>query len=220
MTDRTWVLAPNDLALWDQCRRCFYLAAAAEFPRPATPNRLAAVIGRRLLSGLQGARADKIADGMPSGLVDVGRHALRSAPLSVQVPDRAYRCVIRGDLDVVLRLEGEACGLVEVVVGAPEPTALAVHARRLHAWAHAVETPGAGRSKAVRALGVLAFEPENDGPAGVTGAWHWTPIERDDATFFGFLAEALSVLAQPAPPGGTALCTWCVYRDASRRTGY
>jgi len=33
-------------------------------------------------------------------------------------------------------------------------------------------------------------------------------------------AEALSVLAQPSPPGGTALCTWCVYRDASRRTGY
>ena len=138
MTDRVWVLAPNDLALWDQCRRCFYLAAAADFPRPAVPNRLSSMIGRRLLSGLQGARADKIAEGMPSGLVDVGRHALRSAPLSVQVPDRAYRCIIRGDLDVVLRLEGDTCGLVEVVVGMPEPAALAVNARRLHAWAHAV----------------------------------------------------------------------------------
>ena len=220
MTERIWVLAPNDLALWDQCRRCFYLAAAAEFPRPATPNRLAAVIGRRLLSGLQGARADKIADGMPSGLVDIGRHALRSSPLSVQVPDRIHRCVIRGDLDVVLRLERDACGLVEVVVGMPDAPALLVHARRLHAWAHAVETPGAGEGKTVRALGVLAFEPEADGPAGVTGAWHWTPVARDDATFFGFLAEALTVLARPMPPGGTPLCTWCVYRDAARRTGY
>ena len=214
------MLAPNDLALWDQCRRCFYLAIAAGFPRPSTPNRLAVVIGRRLLSGLQGARADKIADGMPAGLVDVGRHALRSAPLSVQLPDTTYRCVIRGDLDVVVRLEGEACAVVEVVIGTPDPPALLVHARRLHAWAHALETPSAGERRTVSALGVLAFEPENDGFSGVTGAWCWTPVERDDASFFGFLAEALSVLAQPSPPGGTALCTWCVYRDASRRTGY
>jgi len=220
VTDRTWVLAPNDLGLWDQCRRCFYLAAAAEFPRPSSPNRTAGLIGRRLLSGLQGARADKIADGMPSGLVDVGRHALRSAPLTVQVPDRAYRCVIRGDLDVVLRLEGEACGLAEVVVGVPEPAALPAHSRRLHAWAQAVETPDAGPGRAVHALGVLGFQAENDGPAGVTGAWRWTPIARDDAAFYGFLAEALSVLARPSPPGGAPLCPWCVYRDASRRTGY
>ena len=220
MSDRAWVLAPNDLGLWDQCRRCFYLATAAEFPRPSTPNRLAAVIGRRLLAGLQGARADKIADGMPAGLIDVGRHALRSAPLSVQLPDTTYRCVIRGDVDVVLRLEGETCAMIEVVIGTPEPAAVPVHARRLHAWAQAVETPSAGARKTVSALGVLAFEPANDGSLGVTGAWRWTSIPRDDATFFGFLAEALSVLAQPSPPGGTALCTWCVYRDASRRTGY
>ena len=70
------------------------------------------------------------------------------------------------------------------------------------------------------ALGVLAFEPEDDGAAGVTGTWRWAPIVRDDPAFFGFLAEALSVLAQPAPPGGTPLCAWCVYRDAGRRTGY
>ena len=220
MTDRTWVIAPNDLALWDQCRRCFYLALAVDFPRPPSPNRLAALIGRRVLSGLQGARADKIADGMPAGLIDVGRHALRSAPLTVQVPDRAYRCIIRGDLDVILRLEGEACALVEVVVGTPEPTTLAANVRRLHAWAQAVETPGSGDGRSVSALGVLAFGPHGEGPAGVTGTWSWTPIARDDATFFGFLAEALSVLACPTPPGGTALCTWCVYRDVARRTGY
>src|SRR5258708_6488307 len=124
VTDRTWVLAPNDLALWDQCRRCFYLAAAAEFPRPASPNRATSLIGRRLLSGLQGARADKTADGMPAG------------------------------------------------------------------------------------------------PVAVTGVWRWTEIPRDEAAVYGCVAEALSVVAEPAPPGGTPLCTWCVYRDASRRTGY
>ena len=220
MTDRTWIIAPDDLALWDECRRCFYLAAAMDFPRPATGNRLATRLHRGLLSGLQGARSDKIADGMPSGLLDVGCHQLRSTPLSVPVPDRAYRCVIRGDADVVLQFDGRACGVVDVIVGMPDPATLSLTTRRLHAWAHAVETPGAGESRTVSALGVLAFEPDNDGRAGVSGAWRWMPIARDDATFFGFLAEALTLLASPTPPGGTALCAWCVYRDASRRTGY
>jgi hypothetical protein len=220
VTERAWVLVPGGLGLWDQCRRCFYLATAAEFPRPGSGDGVAAIIGRRLLSGLQGARADKIADGMPAGLVDVGRHAMRSAPLTVQVPDRSHRCVIRGDLDVVLRLEGDACGLVEVTLGAPDAGAMAIYSRRLHAWAQAVETPEHGAGKTARVLGVLAFEPEADGPTGVTGKWRWLPVTRDDQAFYGFLAEALSVLARPAPPGGTPLCSWCVYRDASRRTGY
>lgn len=220
MSAPAFVLAPHDLDLWDECRRCFYLATVAQFPRPAARDRAGALVGRRLLSGLQGARADKVADGMPSGLVDVGRHALRSAPLRVEVPDGAHRCVIRGDIPVVLRLEGDACGLVEIVVGAPEAAALAVLGRRLHAWAQAAEAPDGGDGKRVSALGVLAFEPEGDGPSGVTGTWRWTAVARDDTAFFGFLAEALSVLARPAAPGGTPLCPWCVYRDAGRRTGY
>ena len=219
MTDPAWLIAADDLPLWDECRRCFYLALAAEFPRPAASNG-STLAGSRLLAGLHGMRSDKIADGVPAGLVDVARYTLRSAPLAVQVPDRAYRCVIRGELDTVLRLDGNALGLAAVVIGAPNAPALSAHARRLHAWAHAFETPELGTRHDVQALGVLAFEPETAGPAGLSGAWRWTHIERDDASFFGFLAEALSLLAHPAPPGGTALCPWCVYRDASRRTGY
>lgn len=220
MTDRLWVLSPADFDLWDQCQRCFYLAAATGFPRPAAPTRAGSLIGRRLLSGLQGARADKIADGMPSGLIDVGRHALRSSPLAVQVPDRIYRCVVQGTLDLVLRLDGDACALMDVAIGTPDEAALAIHSRRLHAWAQAVESPDARDGRAVRALGVLAFEPEGDGPSAVTGAWRWTPIARDEPGFYGFLAEALLLLDRPVPPGGTPLCSWCVYRDVSRRTGY
>jgi len=217
-----WQFAADDLALWDQCRRCFYLAVAADFPRPAEPDRLGAALVRgQLLTGLRGTRTEKIADAMPAGLIDPGPHAVRSAPLAVQLPDSVYRCAIRGDVDALLTLDGATCGLADIVVGAPGEAALAAHARRLHACAHAVETPASGERKNVRALGVLAFEPDDAGAAaGVTGSWRWTPIPRDDGSFFGFLAEALSVLAQQAPPGGTALCRWCVYRDAGRRTGY
>ena len=220
MSDRVFVLAPTQLDLWDQCRRCFYLAAAAKFPRPTPAAGASALISQRLLSGLQGARADKVADGMPSGLVDVGRHALSSAPLPVQVPDGVFRCVIRGDLHLVIRLEGAACALAELTIGVPDAATLGALTRRLVAWAQAVEKPERGSAQSVPALGVLAFEPDQGGPTGVTGAWRWMPVVRDDAELYGFLAEALSALAQPRPPGGTALCPWCVYRDAGRRTGF
>jgi hypothetical protein len=221
VSDRVWALAAEGLGLWDQCRRCFYLAAAADFPRPAEPDRLGALVRGQLLTGLRGTRTDKIADDMPAGLIDAGPHAVRSSPLTVQLPDTAHRCAIRGDVDALLTLDGATWGLADIVVGTPGEAALAAHARRLHACAHAIETPASGERKDVNALGVLAFEPNDEGGAAdVTGSWRWTPIPRDDGSFFGFLAEALSVMAQPAPPGGTALCAWCVYRDASRRTGY
>jgi hypothetical protein len=68
------------------------------------------------------------------------------------------------------------------------------------------------------------FEPqhflsETGGLGSLTGGVRWIEIARDDAALFGFLAEVLSVLDRSEPPGGAPLCQWCVYRDASRRTG-
>jgi hypothetical protein len=101
-----------------------------------------------------------------------------------------------------------------------------LEARELHAYAYALEhpAPGAAGLAPVTRLGLLVFEPERfatetAGLGALTGAVSWVEIARDDGLFFGFLAEVLSVLERPEPPGGAPLCDWCVYRDASRRTG-
>jgi len=60
---------------------------------------------------------------------------------------------------------------------------------------------------------------EAEGRAILTGSLRWIEVPRDDGAFFGFLAEVISVLDAPEPPGGAPMCQWCVYRDASRRTG-
>jgi hypothetical protein len=155
---------------------------------------------------------------MPAGVVEHAHRSVQSEPISVQVPDQWLRCHIRGALDLLLALDDGTLGVIEVATAAPPSAA---RSRRVHAWAHALESAGAGK---VSALGGLVFEARSgagaEAPAGVAGSWAWEPIERDDSTFFGFLAEALSILEAPAPPGGTPLCPWCVYRDASRRTGY
>jgi hypothetical protein len=216
---RIWSLSPDDLGtLWDECRRCFYLAAGAGFPRPLAASAAAQGVERRLVSGLGGRRTETVAVGMPAGVVEHAHRSVQSEPISVQVPDQWLRCHIRGALDLLLALDDKTLGVVEVAM---EASTAGARSRRLHAWAHALESAGAGK---VTALGVLLFEPRSprapEAPAVVPGSWGWEPIERDDSAFYGFLAEALSLLEQPTPPGGTPLCPWCVYRDASRRTGY
>jgi hypothetical protein len=215
MSDRIWTLAPTDLgSLWEDCRRCFYLAAGgAAFPRPASGAEASLAL---LTAALGGRRTDSVASGMPAGVLEAGHRSVQSQPLSIQVPDYSYRCVIRGALDVTIALDDATLGVLEVASAEPRAAA---RVRRLHAWAHALESAGAGK---VSSLGVLVFEPKPAarGPVSVSGSWEWVPLERDDAAFYGVLAEALSLLERPQPPGGTPLCAWCVYRDASRRTGY
>jgi hypothetical protein len=218
MADRIWMLAPADLgALWEECRRCFYLAVGRGFPRPGI-DADEDVIGRHLVAALGGRRTNSVASGMPAGVLEAGHRSVQSEPLSIQVPDASYRCVIRGALELTIALDDATLGVVEITSGEPRTAA---RGRRLHAWAHALESAGAGK---VSALGALVFHPAPgagaEAPVSVSGSWEWIALERDDSEFYGLLAETLSLLQRPEPPGGTPLCPWCVYRDASRRTGY
>jgi hypothetical protein len=125
-----------------------------------------------------------------------------------------------------VKLDDGGYALVAVTTGERRPEHAAVHGRRLNACAYALDHPAptAGALGPITRLGVLVFEPENftsdaSGAAVLSGGVGWVEIARDDGALFGVLAEVLAVLERPEPPGGAALCAWCVYRDASRRTG-
>jgi hypothetical protein len=225
---RCWALRLADVAsLWDECPRCFYLAVVRGFPRPqsAAPSVLAQ-IDARLKACCDGRRTETLAPDMPPGVFELAERWLESRPLDVHLPDAVRQCVVRGRLDTLVRLDDGGWAVVEVGT-AEQPTANLAHAaRRLlgHAWALEHPAPGAFGLGPVARLGLLGFEPETfaceaGGLGALTGGVAWIEIPRDDAALFGFLAEALSVLDRPEPPGGAPLCEWCVYRDASRRTG-
>ena len=211
-------LDPADFtSLWEACTRCFYLAIASGFPRPRTDAPAARVVDR-IAAGLAGCRTDTVAPGMPAGVLETGARKVQSMPIDVQVPEGILRCVLQGTLDCVVRGDDGACTVVEFVLGEPDGAEATASARRLHAYAHALE-----RDDTVTGLGLLCFEADNvvtaAGTLTLTGRMQWRPVARDESSFFGFLAEALTLLERPTPPPGTALCPWCVYRDASRRTG-
>jgi len=216
---RCWVLDASDFPqLWEDCQRCFYLKVARGFPRPrATPS---LDLPSLLRIGSHGRRSDTLAADMPAGVFEVAEHRVESEPIDVHLPDAVRHCRFLGQVDTVLRLDAGGAALVSVQVGQPriEPVA-----RTLHALASALEHP-CGALGPIRRLGILVFSPESlapeaEGRGSLAGPLRWIEIPRDDGAFFGLLAEVISVLDAPGPPGGAPMCQWCIYRDASRRTG-
>ena len=228
MGSRCWPLSPADLALlWDECPRCFYLEVVRGFPRPrrrVTPT--LAHIAAQMRAGCHGRRTEALAPEMPAGVFEMRDRRVESAPVDVHLPDAVHRCLIRGDIDALVRLDAGGYALIDLAAAGRRPDEVPLYARQLHAAAYALEHPAAGTSALgpVTCLGLLVFEPEKfareAGGLGVlTGGLSWIEVPRDDRVLFGFLAEVLAVLERPEPPGGAPLCDWCVYRDASRRTG-
>lgn len=223
MSSHDWVLSASDFAsLSDDCPRCFYLQVARGFPRPASAGN---PLDARLKAACDGRRTETLAPDMPRGVFEVGERIVRSEALAVHLPDAIHRCGIRGTVDVIVRLDDGGYAVVDLAV-VDDVMTTAARARRLQAWAYALEhpAPDVAAFGPVRRVGVLAFAPEKfaadaGGVGALSGGLTWTEVPRDDAMLFGFLAEVLSVLDRPQPPGGAPLCPWCVYRDASRRTG-
>jgi hypothetical protein len=78
---------------------------------------------------------------MPAGVFDIGERPVQSDTLDVHLPDAIHRCVIRGTLDVVVKLDDGGYALVDLVIG--EGERLMALDRRLQACAYALEHPAA-----------------------------------------------------------------------------
>ncbi len=229
MGSSCWTLSPSDVAfLWEECRRCFYLEVARGFPRPrpVMPDVFTRIHGQ-MKACLGGCRTQAIAADMPAGLFEFGERSVESQAIDVHLPDTVHRCRIRGTLDTVVRLDDGGYAVVDFRVDEGRAGHPPLYGRQLQAYAYALEhpAPGALALGPITRLGLLVFEPEKftqdaGGAGALGGGLSWIEIPRDDGALFGFLAEVLGVLERPEPPGGAALCPWCVYRDASRRTGF
>jgi hypothetical protein len=228
VSHRCWKLSPADFAfLWDECPRCFYLKVVLGFPRPRPlVPKVVSRIDERMKAGCEGRRTETLASDMPAGVFEFGERWVESQPIDVHLPDAVHRCLLQGTLDTVVRLDDGGYAVVGFQMGERRAEQVPVDTRQLHAYAYALEHParGAVGLAPITRLGLLVFEPETfareaAGLGALTGGLSWVEIPRDDGLLFGFLAEVLSVLERPEPPGGAPLCGWCVYRDASRRTG-
>jgi hypothetical protein len=184
------------------------------------------VIDEQMRQSLHGRRTDAVSPQMPPGVFEYGDRWVESEPIAVQTPDAIRRCVVRGRLDTVVRVDDGTYAVVDFKTTERSAAQIPLYARQLHAYAWALEHPAPGQLGLgpVSRLGLLVFEPAKflpagEGPVALSGALAWIEMPRDDGAFLGFLAEALSLLEEPVPPGGAPLCPWCVYRDAGRRTG-
>jgi hypothetical protein len=223
MATTPFKLSPSDLTfLWDECKRCFYLKVAAEYPRPAAafPSIFSKIDGL-MKHYFEGKATAEISPSLPPGFVMHGEKWVQSLPITF--PDRAAECYLRGKFDTVLQFKDGSYGVVDFKTSSPKPSHLAFYGRQLHAYAYALEHAAQGKFSLspITRLGLLVVEPNaiEKTPAGsiaYAGYMTWQEIPYDEAAFLVFLEEVVKVLEQPEPPEAAANCTWCQYRQAAR----
>lgn len=226
MPNKNWTLSPSDFAfLWEECKRCFYLKIVSSFRRPGGPMpKIFTVIDEQMKVHFTGKRTSDVLPALPSGILDPSGSWVQSTPLTV--PRHSSTCVIRGKLDSIVKFDDGTYGVIDFKTSATKAEHVPLYGRQLHAYALALENaaPGNLALRPITKLGLVVFEPHNfsgehNTPAALTGGLSWVEAPRNDAAFLAFLAEVLDVLELPNPPGGSAACEWCQYRDTSRRTG-
>lgn len=224
MSKQNWILSPSDFAfLWEECKRCFYLKFVSGFKRPSPPMaKIFNVIDNRMKDHFGNKNTTNVLPFLPKGIVDPGGNWVQSIPLPV--PGHSSTCVIRGKLDTVVRFDDGTFAVIDFKTSQAKAEHIPLYGRQLNAYAIAVENaaPGNLALKPVRRLGLVVFEPDHfaarNNQASLSGSVTWVETPRDEKAFFKFLAEVLELLEQVEPPGGSAACEWCLYRDTSRRT--
>jgi hypothetical protein len=226
MTKKNWKLSPSDFAfLWEECKRCFYLKVVSGFSRPRMPMpKIFTKIDSEMKKCFSGVRLEKLVSGFPPGAVEYGERWIESTP--IQLSGNLSSCYLRGRFDTVVRFDDGTFGVVDFKTSERKSEHMPLYSRQLHAYTYALENPSPGKFSVgpVSKMGLLVYDPENlmadkKDSASLYGRMSWIEVLRNDKGFFEFLKEVVSVLEQPDPPGGSASCEWCQYRDTSRRTG-
>jgi len=227
MEPNGWKLAPSDFGfIWEECKRCFYLKVVGGFQRPQMPMpKVFTLIDSQMKTCFMGKRTESVSPNMPNGTFEYAGKRVESVPIAVK--GFSTRCFIRGNFDTVVTFDDGSFGIIDFKTSQVKPEHVSLYARQLQAYAHALENPAEGKFglKPVSRLGLLMFEPSqfsNDlgGGASLTGSLTWVELPRDNNAFLGFLADVLSVLDLPSPPEASSSCSWCKYRELSRRFSY
>ena len=170
-------------------------------------------IDRAMKGYYLGARAETLATGMPPGVIVSGDRWVRSVP--VVPPGSDSSLLIRGRVDVLVECDDETAAVVDFKTVVPGTANTEKYSRQLHSYALALEHPAKGPAVTVGSMGLLCFDPTSyrtqNSVGALTGPISWVEVERDDATFFGFLTEVLGVLEEPDGPRASPGCPWCAW---------
>lgn len=225
MEKQNWKLSPSDFAfLWEDCKRCFYLKVVHNFPQPRSiMAAIFTLIDKEMKNCFDGKRLEKYVPDFPPCVVEHGEKWVESQPISF--PNTKSTCYIRGKFDTIVKFDDGTYGVIDFKTSHRKSEHIPLYTRQLHAYAYALENPAPGKFsvKPISKLGLLVYEPNrfsanNESAAILHGDLSWIEIPRNDGHFFSYLGEVMSILDNPAPPGGSPSCQYCQYRDTSRRT--
>jgi hypothetical protein len=196
-------LSASSLTFLITCPRCFWRTHRLRRKNAREPfPQIFSQIDKGMKSYLHGRRTVDVVATMPPGYFGITDRYVKSVPLAV--PGHSDMVVLLGHLDELLKLDDGTPGMSDLKTAVPNPEHLAFYSRQLHTYTLCVENPAPGYfavSSPVSAMGLLTFNPADFDKVGLRygllGALDWVPFQRDDAGFFAFLGEVLTILEEP-----------------------
>ena len=225
MSGNVWTLSPSNFTfLWKECRRCFYLEVVRNFRRPRPPMaKIFTRIDEEMRRHFHQRRTEEPLPELPPGVLDTTEYRVESAPIAL--PGRTSACVLKGKVDCIARFDNGSFAVVDFKTSAQNAEHMPLYARQLHAYALALENPAPGKLhlQPVTRLGLVVFEPAAfdtvpPNAAHLSGRLTWMELPKQEAAFRDFLAEVLAVLESPEPPASGRNCSYCAYREETRKT--
>jgi hypothetical protein len=218
-------LSPSTLTfLFDECKRCFYLAIRCNFKRPALPMaKIFTKIDRAMKEHYAGNSGSLISPDLPAGTIFVTEKFIESDVL--ELPGHHTPIYFSGKIDAFIHFEDGSYGVVDFKTSDVAPHHAAFYGRQLHAYAYSMENPSprkiGQKMGPVTHFGLLYFSPfgmgeETNGRLPLLGQLVWQELQRDDEAFLRFLDEVLTVLELPEPPEADEDCAFCKYRQQAR----
>lgn len=210
-------LAPSSLTfLWQECGRCFWLAARGVLKRPSAPfPKVFTMLDNQTKDYYFNKRSEEMAEELRPGRVAFGDRWVRSRPLSV--PGHDTKVMLQGKIDTALSFDDGSYGIIDFKTSSPKAGHVEFYGRQLHSYVLAAENPAEGALdlSPVTQLGLLCVEPVAmigvEDAVAYKGAAHFLEIPRDDDAFMAFLSQVLYLLERAEPPDASPTCTYCKY---------
>jgi hypothetical protein len=220
-------LSPSQLTfLYDECKRCFYLALMRDYKRPSTPMpKIFSRIDGAMKNYFMGRSNKDISPELPDGRMFLAQRWVESTPM--EFPNHTLQPYFRGLFDAMLEFDCGGYGLIDFKTSEYVPTQLSFYKRQLNAYVYSLEHPAPEKLhlEPITHMGLVYYTPEDmlkfdEEHLSLKGMAHWKRIERDDKEFVRFIDEVLTVLEMPEPPAPDPECEFCKYRELGRENRY
>ena len=217
LSSRPIKVSPSDLTYLIDCPRCLQRKLGGGIRQPSIP--LPSVFNQIHNSArffFDGQRTELAGCGLPPGTFKHGELWIESQAMSFE--DLGVSLFFKGRIDMAVEFDDGTWGLIDFKTISPKDAHSERYRWQLHAYAHALEHPAAGRGEpiSISRMGLICFthgdmQEIHKGSFAFVANSTWIPVPRQDDDFQKFLRGVAQVATSDKTSRSGFDCDWCKF---------